>query len=363
MPVARYVVFSLSNHSNFTIPCFQGRVTSIITTVFTAFTSFGLVAVSAWFASERWTFIKYRGQKWLDDVLGERWEDTVGCWEAVVATPPFMWIAWPFALSWRVISFVFIALKIAGVLAWKASCWIVLKMGRRTQTEDSSPSAVEVPSIEVDGETSGSAASVPVRPSLRSRPASAWKVPRISDFWDPQDVQGSSSTSDSSQGHISSSAHTLGVVPPPEPAKVQPNPPITPKDRFAQAVRSVITLQSFQSRSPLSPNGEQITSDLGSSSVLAESASPLSPSGSSSATLNATFNVKVNRQGSEVVNIRGARFNHLVPKLRTLQPTQDLMTHSALVSCLQFSPNGKFLATSSWDRTSAIFRVGVRLFC
>lgn len=241
---------------------------------------------------------------------------------------------------------------------------MTLKVGLRTPTEHNSQVGsppVDLPSIQADGETSGSTASMPVRPSLRSRPPSSWKIPR---FDPPLEVQGSNSTSDSSQGHVSPSAHTLSAVPSADQGKGQPNPPITPRDRFAQAVRSVIMLQSFQSRSPLSPNGEQMSSDIGSSSALTESASPLSPSGSSSATLNTTFNVKGNRQGSEVVNnIKGSRFSHLIPKLKTLQPTQDLMTHSALVSCLQFSPNGKFLATSSWDRTSAIFRVGVCLFC
>lgn len=283
-----------------------------------------------------------------------------------MATRPFVWVAWPFALLWRGMFWFCIGLQIVGELIWRGYIWMTLKMGLRTPTEHNSQVGslpVDVPSIQADGETSGLTTSVPVRPSLRSRPPSSWKVPRI----DPRDlleVQGSSSTSDSSQGHISPSAHIVNMIPSADQGKGQPKPPITPRDRFAQAVRTVIMLQSFQSRSPLSPNGEQIYADIGSSSALTESASPLSPSGSSSATLNTTFNVKVNRQGSEVVNnIRGSRFSHLIPKLKTLQPTQDLMTHSALVSCLQFSPNGKFLATSSWDRTSAIFRVGVCLLC
>ncbi|KAH9478461.1 hypothetical protein JR316_0008916 [Psilocybe cubensis] len=49
----------------------KARVTSLITSVLTAFTSFGLAAVSAWFASERWAFTRHRGQKWLSDVLSE----------------------------------------------------------------------------------------------------------------------------------------------------------------------------------------------------------------------------------------------------------------------------------------------------
>ncbi|EEB94997.1 hypothetical protein MPER_06102 [Moniliophthora perniciosa FA553] len=53
-----------------------------------------------------------------------------------------------------------------------------------------------------------------------------------------------------------------------------------------------------------------------------------------------------------------SRVSALVPKLTCLEATQDLAAHQALVRHLQFSPDGKFLATSSWDRTSLIFRVG-----
>lgn len=74
-----------------------------------------------------------------------------------------------------------------------------------------------------------------------------------------------------------------------------------------------------------------------------------------------------------------SRLSALVPKLMELEATHDLAAHSALVRHMQFSPDGKFLATSrlvprkkilhkvswlifhifSWDKTSVIFRVGV----
>jgi WD40 repeat protein len=56
--------------------------------------------------------------------------------------------------------------------------------------------------------------------------------------------------------------------------------------------------------------------------------------------------------------IRGQRVSTLIPKLKTLEPIQEISIHTALVRHLQFSPNGKYLATSSWDRSSIIFRVG-----
>jgi WD40 repeat protein len=44
--------------------------------------------------------------------------------------------------------------------------------------------------------------------------------------------------------------------------------------------------------------------------------------------------------------------------LRTLRSSQMLGEHVALVKHLQFSPDGQFLATCSWDRTALIWRVG-----
>ncbi|KAI0301607.1 hypothetical protein B0F90DRAFT_1817073 [Multifurca ochricompacta] len=59
------VIFSYSSRQN--------PIVSTITTVFTAFSSFGLIAVSMWFIFERWTFIRHRGSKWLRDSLDDSW--------------------------------------------------------------------------------------------------------------------------------------------------------------------------------------------------------------------------------------------------------------------------------------------------
>ncbi|EDR02766.1 uncharacterized protein LACBIDRAFT_307996 [Laccaria bicolor S238N-H82] len=39
----------------------QSFITATLTTVLTTITSFGLTAVSAWFASEHWTFTRHCG--------------------------------------------------------------------------------------------------------------------------------------------------------------------------------------------------------------------------------------------------------------------------------------------------------------
>ncbi|KAI6124581.1 WD40-repeat-containing domain protein [Pisolithus croceorrhizus] len=289
----------------FTYATGQGKITSIITTVFTAFTSFGLAAVSAWFASERWTFLKYRGQKWLADVLGEAWEDAVEFWAGVIEAPPFLWMASLTDLEVQ-----------------------------RTGHNHGTPSLpVSIPTFGMVAETSDSGTSAPSSsaPLLpQSGPPSSAKVNRI-DMRNSFDAADAIPSTVSSHGHASSN---IGMHLLHNSSGIPPNTPITPRERFVQAVRYVIMLQ----RSPFLPRRERT---------------------SASTEVNAAFNAKTSRQGSEcgISEIRGSRPSDLIPKLKALQMTEDLLVHSGLVRCLQFSPNGKFLATTSWDRTSAIFRV------
>ena len=69
--VCFFLLHKSSSGVNSTRP--QSPVVSTITTVFTAFSSFGLIAVSTWFIFERWVFIRHRGSKWLRDSLDDCW--------------------------------------------------------------------------------------------------------------------------------------------------------------------------------------------------------------------------------------------------------------------------------------------------
>ncbi|KAF8317735.1 WD40 repeat-like protein [Clavulina sp. PMI_390] len=53
-----------------------------------------------------------------------------------------------------------------------------------------------------------------------------------------------------------------------------------------------------------------------------------------------------------------SRWFSIVPSLRSLQTRETLNEHTALVRDLQFSPDGQFFATGSWDRTAIIWKVG-----
>lgn len=64
------------------------------------------------------------------------------------------------------------------------------------------------------------------------------------------------------------------------------------------------------------------------------------------------------RRDSSEHQLNPARIQTYVPMLRTLRSSQMLAEHVALVKHLQFSPDGQFLATCSWDKTALIWRVG-----
>ncbi|KAG8788489.1 hypothetical protein FRC12_014530, partial [Ceratobasidium sp. 428] len=55
----------------FTYSSGQSPVVSALVTAFTIVTSSGLISVGLWFASERWTFSRTRGQRWLWDILND----------------------------------------------------------------------------------------------------------------------------------------------------------------------------------------------------------------------------------------------------------------------------------------------------
>ena len=53
--------------------------------------------------------------------------------------------------------------------------------------------------------------------------------------------------------------------------------------------------------------------------------------------------------------LRGARVTKVIEELKALKLMQELFPHGALVRHIQFSPNGKYLATSRWDPSVAYF--------
>lgn len=55
------------------------------------------------------------------------------------------------------------------------------------------------------------------------------------------------------------------------------------------------------------------------------------------------------RKGSSMDTLNASRVTLLIPKLKHLTPTHDFSAHGAPVRCVQFSPDGNFLATTGFD--------------
>ncbi|KAF8842942.1 hypothetical protein BDN67DRAFT_925392 [Paxillus ammoniavirescens] len=384
----------------FTYATGQGKVTATITSVFTAFTSFGLAAVSLWFASEKWTFVRFRGQKWLQDVLVEWWGKVVEFVEALAGVPPFSWMAWLSELIWRGMMWVWIKVEAASGWTWsgmeravtsagnKARATAIragVKLGLRPVTdlesELTSRSVATPPSLSTSSRTAATGAEndeSTALPTSLPQPSLAPLSPRSpfgqtrSDFSRPlrprptswrQDTRRSIDAYDASspiasfQGHIVPGIGGVGTTAPDSNSSGQPISPISPRDRFTHAIRSVIMLQSASSGVPaFAPVRQRTTSSAVTSSSTLTKASFTGP-GSSSATLGGTFRGYGQGGSGGASGLQGSRLVSLVTKLRSLSTAQDILAHSALVRHLKFSPDGKFLATSSWDRTTIIFKV------
>lgn len=286
----------IHNHLAYLLP--QSPVVCTITTVFTAFSSFGLAAVSTWFASERWIFSRYRGRKWLQDSLDDSWD-------AMMSIPLFhhslecLHVFGPWTSS---------VLRRTRAAATHANS-AVMSFFHRRSAETFYPSSSEnsLPSPSPDAALST---------SLRTGRGSEITYAVSPTPTEPKSMQGS----------------TVSFTLPPE---NQPGvtgtsaSPAPSRARFVQAVHNVIKMQHATAAYSLPARTLSPT--------------PLAPDG-------------MRPKDTRPVPMQSSRVAGLVPKLRGLAPTQDLAAHQALVRHLQFSPNGRFLATSR----SVFFHLGSR---
>jgi hypothetical protein len=266
----------------------QNPIVSLITTVFTAFSSFGLAAVSAWFASERWIFSRYNGKKWLQDSLDD-W------WDAVMSIPPFHWsLDCLHVLGLWILSIPRL-IRAAAIRVSSAVTPVFHHRPVGTLHSSSSENSFH------NAPSSGAVAAIPQ--GSRRDSEITFSAPPVSLSSEPK------STQDSSISSTLPSEKSWGVT-------GTSTVPSSSRGRFVQAVRNVIKMQQATS---------QLTRSL--------SPTLLIPDG-------------MRRQVAQSLPMQSSRVAGLVPKLRGLVPTQVLEAHQALVRHLQFSPNGKFLATS-----------------
>ncbi|KAG7095415.1 hypothetical protein E1B28_006164 [Marasmius oreades] len=292
----------------------QHHVTSVITTVLTAFTSFGLIAVSLWFASERWTFLRHRGQKWLGDVLIESHQRILNMRGMDTAGRVLQWIFGRFVAVIR------------GFRLVKSSLSLYSTEGEKD--EDLEANGSELSTTTPNDITTPSS---PVSHSHRTSDTVTGS-PTIESAFSPLSSPPSPSTPEIPQSPTSDSS-----------TKVSPltsSPTLTPgKQLWRNAIRAVTMRSAVSSNLAKARAREPLRKRTASSGISTET---------SGRRAEAPFKGLLMR----------SRLSALVPRLKCLEPVHELGAHQALVRHLQFSPDGKFLATSSWDRTSVIFQIG-----
>lgn len=304
----------------FSLPTFfKHRITSTVTTVFSAFSCFGLVAVSTWFASERWIFNRHKGKKWLGDVLSETKEQLYSA--PVVG----LIIRWP------------------RTAARKAVYW------SRRQSRDASDflsilrkkimslfRSHGTPDTPEPAGNSSSPIPTPLSPEPLSptiphhRPSDVGTLPFISEGL----VNGTGHSVDGSEEKTMTSDTTsvIGQVPVPK-----------GKKRFREAAETVIMLRSVSAATTF---GSSLYSPRRQRTMSSDGLGMGSP--------------KEAMPGM----LRSSRVASLVPKLKSMQTTQDLAAHAALVRHIQFSPDGNFLATARFvcSREVSLARCSAHLF-
>ncbi|KDR80328.1 hypothetical protein GALMADRAFT_242702 [Galerina marginata CBS 339.88] len=293
----------------------QSHVTSTLTTVLTAFTSFGLAAVSAWFASERWAFAQHRGQKWLGDVLDE-------ATDSFVKLSGVTWMQKGFQITMRQLG------KLQNIFL-SACARFIAGLNCRSDDQDdietgglptTAPPLYHEPKESINpaaGRSSDATAvmSEPTTPVSPGVPFTPFNSPVDADF------------------ALSSPTNTAA------------DPPSLGKQLWKNAARGV------KMRNTLAPSAA-------STSLAFLSKPRAEPIRKRTVSSVVTLPGGKKANAGEILNVAKSRVSALVPRLGELEPTHDLAAHTALVRHMEFSPDGRFLATSSWDKTSVIFRVG-----
>ncbi|CAE6407025.1 unnamed protein product [Rhizoctonia solani] len=305
----------------FTYSSEQSPAVRALVTYFTVATSSGLLFVGIWFAFERWTFVATNGSRWLLDILEERVQDL---WKSATSST-----LKPISATTRSMRRALITLHqfSSRLLTHIRS---LMKIGSRSRAARARLSDMEAP-LGQDGATCSEFDSPMVMPiinignggspcvnhySEKRRPPNSSKDNAITEnglLLQVQDTRPSNTVVD--RGIIDPS----GINLPPQNA------------RFKAVVRRVINMLKITPH-PWPGYWANFSPPI-----------DLMPSSSGDQSQNEFI---------------PQRIRTYVPMLRTFHPCQLLNKHLGLVKHLQFSPNGQFLATCSWDRTALIWKVG-----
>ncbi|PVG01424.1 WD40 repeat-like protein [Serendipita vermifera] len=274
----------------------QSQLVSVTVLLLTCFSTFGLLAVSAWFMGERWTYKQHNGMKWLSDVLHGYWDSFVKpIRTSFLLCIPRQAIARCQAFGRRLTS----------------------RLNRNRESGDGltgldsgdtplSPTEYRHGKSASELERGDMIDSPMAQPSHFSEAGVSHSVPKLS-----------ISAASIAVPH-SDSQHTLNEQAPATNAAPEP-PKLTGVGRLRQLAWKVAEKETLQ-----------------------------------------VPKTQTNSRGSAVLytmhTIVG-RLTTLRPALKRLEVTHTILRSSGLVRHLQFSPNGKQLATCAWDGTARLFNV------
>ena len=256
-------------------------MTSTLTTVFSAFSSFGLIAVSAWFISEYIVFNRYKGRKWLAEVL-----DVSKNMEK--ATSYNRWMK-KTALTWgaQIVRHATVAFRRMNVM-----------FGRRSGVDsvESIPplyaGPIILPSTRIMAPRTG-----PVSPT---QPVVRFQLGRKDER-----------NSDEASWRQSDAPPVASLITPPSSSEPGAEVSVT-RARFMNLVRSAIMVNR------LIGIGDEAKARVSGSLTDGQAA---------------------DRKSVAVIMPRSSRIAGLVPRLQNMAPTQDIPAHTALVRHMQVSVN------------------------
>ncbi|KAG8992062.1 hypothetical protein FRB94_013394 [Tulasnella sp. JGI-2019a] len=337
----------------------QGPLVIITATIFTCLTSMTLLAVALWFAFERWVFSRTKGSKWLWDVINETRSQ-------MLKSTGLSWLG-------RTIKGAF---ERWGRRLVHAKTQVYEISGKVAARVSSTAVGFGKPDSSVAGSSDGDRDSIVTRDRESVLPTvnpsrslnghgRTFSESSVASNRSRGLVIATPSTPTIFQGREMASSPTqeempisiLGTQSPNsenhitlESPPTSPTPTTSPaRTKFQRMVRQVV-----QSRALIS-NKQSLAGIVAGQQPLQRQMTAVSMPETTGSHRPHHANTG---DGSERLALRPPRITFLIPALRQLRASQYLDAHQGLVRHLQFSPDGKWLATCSWDRTAIVWKVG-----
>ncbi|KAJ1311843.1 hypothetical protein OPQ81_010304 [Rhizoctonia solani] len=313
----------------FTYSSKQSHVVSALVTAFTIVTSSGLISVGLWFMSERWIFSRTRGKRWLFDVLNEtqsKFNKALGISWLLRQLPEDIY---PRLMRWSRLQLHRIKTAFQAVYIC-CTCRSAAEIDEEKQAHLSDHAAAPPRSSGLPPRPSG-ARSDDDTISITDTNYSGLASPRITERQPLPTSTSMTSIPSSSGGYPRESPPSVPPITlPPTIAEGEPQRPGS--RRLKHLVERVIAMNK-------SAPGRTVSGRTDIEPATGR------PRGSSEGYIPSSYALK-------------ARIQRLKPGLENLRITQFMTEHMALVKHMQFSPNGDYLATCSWDRTAIIWKIG-----